>query len=435
MGYGGNHAWQSMAGVFEILLKGIFDKMGLNLVVRAIGLPPLNGLSTEDLAALLNGGRSTLIHTLGWSSIYGSDVDMVVWDDYAAIDDGDGSSTYHLDELSTQLFDLFARQALLSGTTSLPSIWGGDFDVLRNLHEHADVDVGQLGNGLLGVPETTNKKTAYNLPWAARYINCSKVMQDTCQKEEYHFESKCWIDRSDVVPPTPQLDHIPVIASAIGWRMQQLKGFTLAYNFLLAALDALNKWSEITISEGFPLADEHWHMGEYIKNVQEKVKALDEASAPHCFRLQEKINLPKRLCQHKMKGRTEFTPRANPMNTSIRALLDPTQVPKTKPQLLYKGDDVQNPMSKIPRGEVDALEISELQGKRRLRQRLLRARNATSIDRVENHDIYNNFMPQRRRRTIATKPGECCQLLRSYGDGCDGSLSSSSASGRLSSSN
>lgn len=54
----------------------------MNLVVRAIGLPPLSHLSAEEQTELIDGGKSTLLHTLGWSSIYGSDVDMVVWDDH-----------------------------------------------------------------------------------------------------------------------------------------------------------------------------------------------------------------------------------------------------------------------------------------------------------------------------------------------------------------
>ncbi|KAL7538603.1 hypothetical protein ACHAXR_008684 [Thalassiosira sp. AJA248-18] len=428
MGYGGNHAWQSMPGVFETLLKDLFEKLGVELVVRAIGLPPLTDLSFEEQAQFLDGGKSTWAHTLGWSSIYGSDVDMVVWDDYHAVDDKLGE----LDQLSSQLFDLFARQALLSGTASLPFIWGGDFNVLRNLHEHADVDVGQLGNGLVGVQETTTEKAANNLPWAARYLNCPESMQNTCQKKENQFESKCWIERSDVTPPIPQLDHIQIVPYAVGWRMQQLKGYTLAFNFLQATLDAINQYSEITISQGFPLPDEYWHMGDYIKNVQEKVKALDETVAPHCFQLQEKMGLPKRLCKHRLKGRTEYTPRANPADTSITTLLDPAQVPKNKPQLLYEGDDIENPIRKIPKGEVDGLEILDLHGKRRNRQRLLSTRNVTGTIGASN-DIYNNVNARYHRRTFAITPGAGWKLLHSYGDGCDGSLSSSSACGRISS--
>ena len=434
MGYGGNHAFQSMAGVFESLVKGLFDKLGVNLVVRAIGLPPLNGESNID------GGKSTLLHTMGWSSIYGSDVDMVVWDDYNINDDDDSD----LDEISKQMFDLFARQALLSGTTNLPFIWGGEFEVLRNLHQYADADVGQLGNGIVGVPETTSEKEAYNLPWAARYLKCPESMQSTCDKEDHQFESQCWVDRSDVTPPTSQLDHIPILPQAIGWRMQQLKGYSLAYVFLTATLDALLKFSEITISQGFPLADEHWHMGEYIQNVQEKVKTLDESVAPHCFQLLEMMDLPKRLCQHRMHGRAEYTPRANPSETSVRSILDDATVqvdPKTIPQLLYEGDDVDNPIRSIPEGEVDAYELFDLQGKRR---RLLNDRNdvysanPTHNATIEIDTYYSNNANARysqRRRMDEVTPGEGWQLLHSYGDGCDGSLSSSNTCGRVSSNN
>ena len=187
MGYGGNHAWQGMAGLFETLLKGIFEKLGVELVVRAIGLPPLSDLSIEDQATLMDGGKSTLLHTLGWSE------------------------------------------------------------------------------------------------------------------------------------------------------------------------------------------------------------------------------------------------------TSLKVLLDPTQVPETKPQLLYEGEDIENPIGKIPLGEVDALEIFELAGKRRRRQRVLGSNNLTADNNAE-HDIYNHFNAQYTRRMEAITPGKGWQLQNGFGDGCDGSLSSSSTCGRLSSS-
>lgn len=168
------------------------------------------------------------------------------------------------------------------------------------------------------------------------------------------------------------------------------------------------------------------HIGEYIKNVQDKVKSLDESVAPHCFKLEKSMNLPRRLCTHKMSGRTEYTPRAYPLTTSIRSLIHIDHVSETKPSLLYDGEDVVNPFSEIPRGEVDALEIFGLQGKRRLRQRFLSSKNVTGTTAT---DVIH------RRRTDAITPGEGWRLLHSYGDGCDGSLSSSNTCGRLSSSN
>jgi hypothetical protein len=429
MGYGGNHDWQSMAGVFETLLKGLFEKLGVNLVVRAIGLPPLLGLSLDEETELAKGGRSTLIHSLGWSSIYGSDVDMVVWDDYSTVE-GIGKSSHDLDQFGAQLFDLFARQALLSGSTTLPFLWGGDFAVLRNLHEHADVDVGQLGNALLGVPESSNRKVLHDLPWATQYLNCPESMQSTCEDEMYLFESRCWIEQPDFAPPTPQLEHIPILPTAIGWRMHQLKGYTLAYIVLAATLDALFDWSDITISQGFPLADEYWHMGEYIENVKTKVVSLNETTAPHCFQLEGIVNLPKRLCTQQMKGRTEFTPRADPFLTNIRSIIDSSQVPKM-PQLLIDQYNVENPIRTIPKGEVDAMEIFDLQGKRRLLYKLRMKRKNTVLNGVGDDYINDNLNLQFRRRSVAIAPGIGWRLLNSFGDDCDGSLAFTMACGRL----
>ena len=429
MGYGGNHAWQSMAGVFETLLKELFEKLGVNLVVRAIGLPPLVGISLEEEDELAKGGRSTLIHALGWSSIYGSDVDMVVFDDYNT-DEEDGNSSSDLDDFGAQLFDFFARQALLSGTTSLPFIWGGDFSVLRNLHEHADADIGQLGNALQGVPETSSRKVAYDLPWAAQYLNCPKSMKSTCEDKMYLFQSRCWVEQPNVPPPSPQLEQIPILPSAIGWRMHQLKGYALTYILLDATLDALFDWSDITISQGFPLADEYWHMGKYIENVQKKITLLNETAAPHCFQLEDNINLPKRLCARKMRGRTEFTPRADPSKTSIRSIIDISQAPKM-PHMLLDGFDVANSIRAIPKGEVDTLEIFDLHGKRRHIQNLPKE-NVREFSGIEVYNINENLHRAKHiRNTVAIAPGEGWQLLNSLGDECDGSLASTISCGRL----
>lgn len=431
MGYGGNHGYQSMAATMENLLGPLFDKLNVQLVVRAIGLPPLQGLSSQDEEELMIGGRSTLIHSLGWSSIYGSDVDMVVWDDYNLEEKGE------LDETAKALFDLFARQALLAGETSLPFLWGGDFNVLRNLHENADVDVGQLGNGLSGVEETISESAASGLEWAAQYLKCSSKSKRYCEGEAYKFDSHCWVDHGGDAPPTPQLDQIPVLPTAVGWRMHQIKGYTLSYNILAALDDAIDFWAEKTIFEGHPLADENWHMGEYITNVQDKVKALAEADAPHCFQLEALMKLPKRLCANRMKGRTEHTPRANPVDTSLRSVLDNSDV-SVESAGLYEGylsDDVI-----IPSGEVNPIEIANL-GKnpsnarqRRLlrkgwlRQRLMRRVEGNLSGRALLSSVKRSIVKSTaamQRRLDRIEPGEGWKVIHTFpGDKCDGSIAS-----------
>ncbi|KAL7469821.1 hypothetical protein ACHAXS_010074 [Conticribra weissflogii] len=456
MGYGGNHAWQSMAGKMESLLGELFRRLGMNLVVRAVALPPpeKEGLSVTPLeAAGLNaGGRETLVHAMGWSSILGGDADMVIWEDYGVHDDDtNDESGGEGDEFSAQLFDFFARQALLAGTSHLPFLWGGNFQVLRNLHEYADVDVGQLGNGLFGVPETTKEELAYTLPWASQYLKCEKdKLKMACQKEEYQFQSRCWTGEGSAAP---QLDRIPIVPTAIGWRMHQAKAYTASYNLLAALLDAMDTWSERTIYEGQPLTDEYWHTGEYITNIREKVKALNEDDAPHCFQLEKSINLPKRLCRNALKGRTEYTPRANPMETSIRSIVVPSEtgatVVKSEEKNPLEGMAVEEFVDKVPAGEVDPFELFHLEKNLRLRKRYLGKRLLRTTIRRNRNNKYiskwlgslpdksspiskpNNHLLQRRLQDPPTEPGNGWQLLHSLpgNDHCDGTLASTSSCG------
>ena len=46
--------------------------------------------------------------------------------------------------------DLFLRQALIGGNR-VPVLWGGNFNLLAMLHNHADADVGEFGNGMDGI--------------------------------------------------------------------------------------------------------------------------------------------------------------------------------------------------------------------------------------------------------------------------------------------
>ena len=424
MGYGGNHGWQSMAGVLDHLLSGLFEKLGMNLVVRAIGLPPKTGISKEEQADILQGGRSTLEHALGWSSIYGSDVDMVVWDDYSAITNDNGEYTQGMDDTAADLFDFFARQALLSGSTHVPFIWGGDFEVLRNLHELADADVGQLGNGMSGVPETTSEDQAVTLPWASQYLNCRHELQAICQKSEHNFASQCW-DHSMKTPPTSQTTQsasIPVLPTAMGWRMHQLKGYTLAYNLLAALLDTLDIWSEKTIYEGHPLSDENWHLEEYIKNIQTKVQTLTEQNSPRCYKLNEKMGLPLRMCNQRIQGRTEYTPRANLVNTSLHSIVEPSPaglLPDYELKSVYEGVAWDNPIHEVPVHAVNALEILEL-GKEPKRQL--------------QPSQYQSKKPKQRALDVV-KTGDGWKIKGAFPQSdCDGSYSPKSSCGRVSTS-
>ena len=85
-------------------------------------------------------------------------------------------------ERSNEYIDVFYRQALLAGNR-VPVIWGGPFELLKMLHEEADVDVGDWGTALDGIEEVVSLEQAKSLPWAARFLNCAKGAEDLCKEE------------------------------------------------------------------------------------------------------------------------------------------------------------------------------------------------------------------------------------------------------------
>ena len=140
--------------------------------------------------------------------------------------------------------DVFYRQGLLAGNR-VPVLWGGPFELLKMLHEEADVDVGDWGTAMDGIPEVESHEHAETLPWAARYLKCKEGAEDVC-KEEPRFCSKCWIDREDnIVPESKQLEHPQgQVKWHPGWRRHQLTGRNLAFALLDALQAAVNIWTE-----------------------------------------------------------------------------------------------------------------------------------------------------------------------------------------------
>lgn len=106
-GYG-NHFVQSYMMEFHKILEPVLARVGVKLVTR--------NCAQE--------GLGTLHHSLGSGSLYGDDVDMIVWD----------SSTTETDEKS---IGMFYRQALLAGKRA-PVLWGGPFDLLKQFYQNVD---------------------------------------------------------------------------------------------------------------------------------------------------------------------------------------------------------------------------------------------------------------------------------------------------------
>ena len=78
------------------VLEPVFFRLGVKLTTRNIS----------------NGGLGTIQTALGARSLYGPDIDVMVWDS-------------HMTERDNQSIDVFMRQVLLSNRS--PFLWGGNW--------------------------------------------------------------------------------------------------------------------------------------------------------------------------------------------------------------------------------------------------------------------------------------------------------------------
>jgi len=187
------------------------------------------------------GGLGTIHNSLGFRDLYGDDIDLLLWD--CGMTEGDAGSV-----------DMVYRQALLSGK-KVPVIWASDykeqFDILRNLHEYANADVGEFGHGTDGVLETTSKEQADTLPYSSQFLKCPDWARSVCD-EAPRFCVECWVPRDDIKPESfPNLKKTPggQVRWHPGWRAHQLQGRVLAFSVLDALHVAIQTWSDGTMGE------------------------------------------------------------------------------------------------------------------------------------------------------------------------------------------
>lgn len=325
----GNHFQQSYALQFQRVMEPVFARLGVKHYSRNTGM----------------GGLGTIQSAMGAQDIYGRDVDILIWDS------GMTESAASAD------FDMFARQGIL-GSDRAPLLWAGgdDLHVYPALQEHADVDYMMYGLGLGPIPEVTDPTTVGEIPWAARYLKCDSDWLNLCRDNK--FNGTCWIERPDnFEPPTAQKGEPGGRASwHDGNRMHQLYGRTMSFSVLRALYEALELWDQ---QPDKTLKDDMWHVSAYYKNIKTKVANLDP-DVGTCQGIEGR--LPTEFCTLPFQARTEFTPRANPAETSLRSIMKPAgpDVTVPEPRLnLYDAPDVFNPVLGVPKGEVDYLAIIE----------------------------------------------------------------------------
>ena len=336
----GNHFHQSYAMQFHRIMAPIFARLGVKLITRNMS----------------QGGLGTMHNVLGAGSLYGSEIDLLLWDS--------GMTENHPAHI-----DLFIRQGLIGGNR-VPVVWAGSFEILAALHENADVDVGEFGTGTDGIPTIANEAHAATVAYAARYLKCDNERKDICENEP-RFCASCWLPREDIPDPTQVFDSIDEkVGSQVkwhpGWRSHQLVGRVLAFSVLDALQVAIQRFSDGTMG-GPPLDEEFWHVTDYYKNIRSKIMSLD-SSIGRCHEVGWAV--PSRACNTPMQARSMYTPRANVYETSLTTIIKPAApddyVPQNMLKQLYEGPDAHNPCDDLPEDAVDVYAI--VSGRRRQRR-------------------------------------------------------------------
>mmetsp|Transcript_27829 Transcript_27829/g.77976 ORF Transcript_27829/g.77976 Transcript_27829/m.77976 type:complete len:879 (+) Transcript_27829:229-2865(+) len=318
----GNHFSQSYTLQVAWILEPIFARLGVR----------------HEARNMANGGMGTGQHGIAAATMYGPDVDMLMWD--SGMTEPGGRDP-----------DLMARQSIISGI-KVPVLWSFPYSVLQNLNRFGECEVGSMGQAMTGIAEATTTAEVDKTIWAARFMKCaSDIDKEFCKTNR--FNATCWIERDDFTPEKPQSPHMGGQASwHPGNRVHQLQGRTLAFTILQALHEALNEWSE---APNFELPDDKWHVTTHYENIREKVLAIEPENSP-CYGLSA-IGL-ERVCKLPMKARSEWSPRPYPDLTSMRSIMPKEQVDliDPPPPVSYQSD-VFNPVLHPPPGEVDVLNI------------------------------------------------------------------------------
>jgi hypothetical protein len=121
---------------------------------------------------------------------------------------------------------------------------------------------------------------------------------------------------------------------------------------LKAIHEAITVWAE---ARSYALPDDAWHVTEYCNNIRSKALALN-STLGQCHRF---TDLPPRVCDVRMNGRSEYLPRRNPDATSIRSILKFPEQIEAPAKNAYDLPDTRLPFLDEPYGAVDYLNIVE----------------------------------------------------------------------------
>jgi hypothetical protein len=317
--YQGHNLWRTQVMQFQQIMEPVFDKLGMQLISRNMGME-----------------ASTTISALGGADVYGeADIFWYIPDsrrDNATVE-SDGQ------------MDLLQRQAILAGER-VPIILTPN---PGEIAEQGEAWIGNLQPGIEICAATALDSGVVSLPDipTCEYVQCTRevIVAGLCKD----FKSHCWVERSDWNPsPTDAQQLNDTGYQEQGFandRQHQLDGRKLALLVLNGLEEALARWvSETAIA--LPLADDIWHVGPTYHAVRESVRTLERrpgtaATVPSCEVFLQSID--PMICHMAMHVYTEWTPRINPdFNRLFHAITDARSVLDNTADLteLYIGVDM-----------------------------------------------------------------------------------------------
>jgi len=337
----GNNFHQTYMMELANIMEPVMHKLGVRLIVRNLAM----------------GGLGTTHYSLGASTLYG-ETDVMYWDS-------------GMTEKSGADQDLFHKQVLLGGER-VPVLLNGAVNDLK-VETGDNLWYGGIMDGMTAVAETTDLDQGETLPWAIQYLRCAADQTSLCNGRagipKYH--DSCWIDRSDFNPKMKQ--NPGGVGGKASWHpgdlVHKFQGRKLTMLMLRALEETFNLWELGIQSDGFPLNESYWHIGETYTDSRTKLSDYlnnDGYNTTACEKrwggnpTVEGMGLD-RACRTALKGMSEFTPINRGYHNSISKHTKTAPngyKPHVTSEALYEGVDILPPFWKVPEGHVDVHAIA-----------------------------------------------------------------------------
>uniref|UniRef100_A0A7S4K3H2 Uncharacterized protein n=1 Tax=Odontella aurita TaxID=265563 RepID=A0A7S4K3H2_9STRA len=336
----GNNFRQAKMMAFHYLMEPIFDKLGMRLISRNNA----------------QGGVGTTHSAMASGSFYG-EKDIVWWDS-------------SMTEKGAGAHDIFNKQAILGGERVPILMNCPRVDIMADTNGTAwtgNNAGGQWEAGGMLLPEYVIKdaKHADTVPFALRYMLCTKEAGGLCQQHKY--DSICWEPRSDFEPTAEQKAHP---GSQVKWHpgvRAHLQASRIMSLVVLHALDsAIDKWTALASAHTddtptVPLPAEYWHVGTKYRWIQKGLRTTLSKSPDGQSACEKMLGRFPRACRVAMKGFGDWTPRRNPSESSLLAVMKPAPngyVPHPSMPTEFAGINVMPLIQRVPDGEVDVHAIA-----------------------------------------------------------------------------